>query len=49
VQSLKNKMNYCKPQLIKAIEWRNQTGAGLLEEGDETSVESKSFNRESNK
>ncbi|XP_070075629.1 uncharacterized protein [Drosophila takahashii] len=39
VQSLKNKMSYCKSQFIKAVEWRNQSGAGLLEEGDGTSVE----------
>nr|XP_036673651.1 uncharacterized protein LOC108020256 isoform X2 [Drosophila suzukii]XP_036677678.1 uncharacterized protein LOC118878782 isoform X2 [Drosophila suzukii] len=40
VQSIKTKMNYGKSQFIKAIEWRNQTGGGLLEKGDETSVES---------
>jgi len=40
VQSIKTKMNYGKSQFIKAIEWRNQTGGGFLEKGDETSVES---------
>ena len=40
---LKNKMRTCKAAFIKALEWKNATGAGLLAEGNDKSVSGKEF------